>query len=83
MTFWAASYKFFMIVVLVKGERLTAPVTIYLQEQASAIKTSKGLGEALPPQQKDCGLVSMGCLPPAGMPRKGLTCTSGCHVTTH
>lgn len=52
MTFWAASYKFFMIVVLVKGDRLTVPVTIYLQEKASAIKTSKGLGEALPHNRK-------------------------------
>lgn len=49
MTFWAASYKFFMIV---KGERLTAPVTICLQEKASAIRTSKGLGEAVPHNRK-------------------------------
>ena len=52
MRFRAASYKFCMILVLMKGERLTVPVTVYLQEKTSAIKTSKGLGEAPPHNRK-------------------------------
>lgn len=78
MTFRAASYEFFMIFMLLKGDRLPTLQLFTFRKRHQQLKLLKAAS-----QQKGQWSALHRLFNFAGTPRKGLICTSGFHVTTH